>query len=241
MAATTDRGRCPPAPPATVSVALSTETLRPDSDDLVRLHWRGNPALGFSIAKRGNRFDPLAKPWETTQVLYAGTTLEVAIAETILRWHGQVGAPVELSNEAQLRDRQVARFRPSRALTVINATGLGLNPIQRAVDQTVALPEHAPAWTGRPAPLADDIFQCPPTEYATTQTWGAWFRSQCPDADGLQWVSRQFNRGRCLVLFDDRCEQALEPVGDSTDLVAPGSVEEATLDALLEQLGWTRS
>jgi hypothetical protein len=241
MAATTDRGRCPPAPPATVSVALSTETLRPDPDDFVRLHWRDNPALGFSIAKRGNRFDPLAKPWETTQVLYAGTTLEVAIAETILRWHGQVKGPIVLSNEAHLRDRQVAKFRPSGALTFINATGLGLNPIQRAVDQTVALPEHAPAWTGRPAPLADDIFQCPPTEYASTQAWGAWFRSQCPDADGIQWVSRQFNIGRCLVLFDDRCNGRLTQTGSSVDLIAPGSTEEQALDRLLAQIGWTRS
>jgi hypothetical protein len=241
MAATTDRGRCPPAPPATVSVALSTETLRPDPDDFVRLHWRGNPPLGFSIAKRGNRFDPLGAPYSGTSVLYAGTTLEVAIAETILRWHGQVGAPVELSNQTQLRDRQVARFRPSRELTVINATALGLEPIQRAVDRTIALPENASAWTSRPAPLADDIFQCPPTEYATTQAWGAWFRSQRPDADGIQWVSRQFNIGRCLVLFDDRCNGRLTQTGSSVDLIAPGSTEEQALDGLLAQIGWTRS
>lgn len=241
MAATIDRGRCPPAPPATISVALSTETLPPDPDDFVRLHWRGNSPLGFSIAKRGNRFDPLGAPYSGTRVLYAGTNLEVAIAETILRWHGQVGAPVELSNETQLRDRQVARFRPSRELTVINATGLGLNPIQRAVDETIALPEHAPARASRSAPLADDIFQCPPTEYATTQAWGAWFRSQCPDADGIQWISRQFNRGRCLVVFEDRCGTELNQTGSSVDLIAPGSIEEQTLDGLLAQIGWTRS
>jgi RES domain len=241
MAATTDRDRCPPAPPPKISVALHTELLAPDPDDFVRLHWRGNPPLGFSIAKRGNRFDPLGTPWQTTRVLYAGTTLEVAIAETILRWHGQVKGPVELSNETQLRDRQVARFRPSGELTVINATGLGLNPVQRAVDETIALPQHASAWVSKPAPLADDIFQCPHTEYATTQAWGAWFRSQCPDADGIQWISRQFNVGRCLVLFEDRCGAELTQTGRSADLIAPGSPEEQTLDELLAQIGWTRS
>lgn len=240
MAATTDRDRCPPAPPQDITVELQTEPLAPGPDDLVRLHWRGNPALGFSIAKRGNRFDPLGSPWESTRVLYAGTTLEVAIAETILRWHGQVKGPVELSNQTQLRDRQVARFRPSRQLTVINATGLGLNPIQRAVDQTVALPPHASAWASGPAPLADDIFQCPASEYATTQAWGAWFRSQCPDADAIQWVSRQFNLGRSLVLFEDRCGRELIPTGHSVDLLAPGRIEEQTLDRLLAQIGWTR-
>jgi len=240
---TIDRGRCPPAPPASITGRLLTVALDPNPDELVRLHWRGKAPLGFSKARRGNRFDPLGTPFDPTNVLYAGTTLEVAIAETVLRWHGQLaaGTAVELSNATHLKDRQVARFRPSRPLKVIDATGLGLDRIQAAVNATVSLPAHTADWASRPPPLADDIFQCAADEYPTTQAWGAWFRAQCPDADGLQWISRQFNRGRCLVLFDDRCEHDLEQIGDSTDLIALGSVEEATLDRLLEQLGWTRS
>jgi hypothetical protein len=76
---------------------------------------------------------------------------------------------------------------------------------------------------------------------AAIQAWGAWFRSQSPDADGIQWVSRQFNRGQCIVLFNDRCGSDLEQVGDSVDLLAPGRMEEQTLDRLLAQIGWTRS
>ena len=89
----------------------------------------------------------------------------------------------------------------------------------------VALPQHQPTWATGPAPRADSIFQCALTEYPTTQAWGTWFRSQCPDADGIEWISREFNRGRCIVLFSDRCESDLEQVGDSVELLAPGSVE----------------
>lgn len=242
MARMTDRGRCPPAPPPGVVVPLVTVTLDRNPDELVRLHWRGKPPIAFGIRPAGNRFDPLGAPFANIPVLYAGTTLEVAIAEVILRWHGQVGpgAAIELSNETQLRDRQVARFQPTRPLTLIDATGAGLARIEEAVNRTVTLPANAPAWLGQAPPLADDIFQCPASDYPVTQAWGAWFRTQCPTADGLRWVSRQFNRGCCLVLFGDRCAADLRQVGSSVGLTAPASVEEQTLDELLAQIGWTR-
>jgi hypothetical protein len=163
-AVTTDRGRCPPAPPASITGRLLTDDLDPNPDALVRLHWRGKAPLGFSIARRGNRFDPLGTPYENCKVLYSGTTLEVAIAETVLRWHGQLsaGEEVEISTDEKLRDRQVARFRAARPLKVIDATGLGLDRIQAAVNATVSLPSHVAGWASRPPPLADDIFQCAP-------------------------------------------------------------------------------
>lgn len=239
---TTDRTRCPPAPPPSLGGRLLLVDLDSNPEDLVRIHKSSRPALGFSIAPGGNRFDPLAPPFETCKVLYAGTTLEVAIAETVLRWRDQfkAGAAIELSTETKLRGRRVARFRPRRPLKIIDATGVGLDRIQAVVDATIALPEHQPDWATRPPPLADDIFLCRADEYATTQAWGAWFRSKCPDADGLQWASRQFNSAQCVVLFDDRCAGQLEQIGDSVDLLEPSSAEEQTLDALLAKLGWTR-
>jgi len=43
------------------------------------------------------------------------------------------------------------------------------------------------------------------------------------------------------VLFDDRCEDDLKQIGDSVDLLEPGSIQEATLDRMLAKLKWTRS
>lgn len=240
---TTDRTRCPPAPPPSIDGRLLLADLDPNPEELVRVHWDGKPALNFSISRHGNRFDPLAAPYAGCKVLYAGTTLEVAIAETVLRWRDELktGARIELSTATKLRGRRVARFRPTRPLRLIDATRVGLDRIQAAVDATVARPQHQPTWATKPVPLADDIFLCRADEYATTQAWGAWFRLKCPDADGLQWASRQFDSGQCIVLFDDRCANDLVQIGDSVDLLEPGSVQEQALDALLAQLEWTRS
>ena len=40
---------------------------------------------------------------------------------------------------------------------------------------------------------------------------------------------------------EDRCGTELNQTGSSVDLIAPGSIEEQTLDGLLAQIGWTRS
>ena len=118
MAVTIERRRCPPAPPEEIAAALNVESVDANPDYLVRLHWRAASPLGFRISAGKNRFDPLDRPFETTRVLYGGTTLEVAIAETVLRWHDQMalGARIELSNDTQLRDRQAAYFLSNRPL-----------------------------------------------------------------------------------------------------------------------------
>jgi hypothetical protein len=63
---------------------------------------------------------------------------------------------------------------------------------------------------GRPKPIADDIFQCGAEEYPQTQRWAGWFRSQASRADGIVWVSHQYNLGQCLALFADRCGRRLK-------------------------------
>jgi hypothetical protein len=220
-------------------VDLLTTELKVNAEPCVRIFWKGQDPLKFGRSGRGNRFDPLPAPWAQTQVLYAGTSLETAIAETLLRWQGQIvpGERLTVSESALLKPRRVVRFVPMRPLTVIDATGLGLSRIEDAVARVVAGAKHA-ARTPGPKSIADDIFQCGPDEYALTQRWGAWFRSQCPDADGFVWVSRQFNVGRCLVLFDDRCRSALAVASDPLELYAEGSVERLIVDQMLGKMRW---
>ena len=197
--------------------------------------------MAFSRSAYGNRFDPMPDLWSSTRVLYAGTSLETSIAETLCRWHGDEVAPgsrIILSERGDLKPRFVARFFSKRPLIVIDATGLGRAPIEAAIRTVIQLPEHAAQWSGDPKPVADDIFLCGADEYSLTQKWCAWFRSQCPDADGVQWVSRQFNVGNCLVLFEDRCGDQLELVGKPVPLYAAGSSERAAVDRMLGLLHW---
>jgi hypothetical protein len=205
----------------------------------VRVFWEGQDPLKFGRSKRGNRFDPLGAPWATTNVLYAGTSAETAIAETLLRWQGQI-TPDErliLSEAEQLKPRRLAYLAPTRPLSLIDATGLGLSRIEEVVTTVMARPEHHTREHG-PKPIADDIFQCGADEYVLTQQWAAWFRTQCPKADGIIWVSRQFNVGRCVVLFEDRCGAELALTSDPVALYASGSSSRRLVDRMLGQLRW---
>lgn len=238
---TTTRNRCPPAPPDgfVAPTALQTVSVKANPEPWVRLFWSTADPLRFARSTRGNRFDPLPAPWMTTQVLYAGSSLETAVCEALLRWHGTVSPGSEiLLPDSELRARFVARFEPKRDLTLIDCAGLGRVPIEQAVAGVLARPEHADLRDG-PTLLADDIFQCGPNEYDQTQRWGAWFRSQVPDADGLQWVSRQYNRGTCIVLFDDLCGSDLQLWGPPVPLYGdPHSAEHQALNHMLGLVGW---
>lgn len=171
-------------------------------------------------------------------MLYAGASLPVAVAETVLRWHAQVepGERMSLSESAHLRDRRVARFQTTRPLQLIEASGLAMAKVEEVVSEVVRLPENA-EWKEPPRPIAEDIFHCDASEYVTTQRWGSWFRSQHPTADGLTWMSRQLNVGRCVVLFGDRCDKELALVGKPVALYEDGSEERRTVDKMVGQLG----
>ena len=236
----TERRRCPPAPPADFSADLPTIQLRANPHAWVRVFWKSRRPLTFAKSRHGNRFDPLAAPWDKTRVLYAGTTLEVAIAEALLRWHGEIlpGESVLLSKSGDLQHRGVARFVPTRELTLIDASGLRLAAFEEIVTAVLERSENR-EWKDRPKPIADDIFQCGAEEYPETQRWASWFRSQAPSADGIVWVSRQYNLGQCLVLFADRCGRRLKLDGKVVPLYGrPSSAERQVVDRMLGELGW---
>jgi hypothetical protein len=236
---TISTGRCPPAPPLGYTAPIDTATVSVSTTaPWVRIFWKGCDP--FTFTQGGHRFDPLPPPWIDTQVLYAGTSVETAIAEVLLRWHGQIvpGDPVMLSESRQLQDRRVARFICHRPLQLIDATGLGLARIEAAVTEVLKLPEHA-AWAARAKPIAEDIFNCDETEYALTQQWCGWLRSQCKKADGLLWTSRQFNVGGCVALFSDRCEKDFKLVGRPGKLYGKGSANRKLVDTMVGRLGWS--
>ncbi len=121
---------------------------------------------------------------------------------------------------------------------MIDATGLGLAALEETVTAVLGRPEHV-GWKDGPKPVADDIFQCGPEEYLETQRWAAWFSSQAPTADGIIWVSRQYNLGQCLVLFADRCRRHLAPVGKSVPLYSTrSSRERQVVERMLGELRW---
>jgi hypothetical protein len=219
---TTDAPACPPVPSALAHADLLTVAVEPDTA-LYRI-FRGSDPAHFSRARGANRFDPLPDPWQATQVLYAGSTPEVAISETVLRWHDSFAPGASLILErSKIQGRQLIQLRPRNALTVVDLTGFGLARIASLT---------APA-----AP--DQLFLANRAHYGNTQAWGAWLRSQLPHAAGFRWMSRQHNTGFCYVFFEDVVPaNTFEPAHAAEALDNPRSSAHELLLQCLTSLGW---
>lgn len=218
----TNRAVCPPPPSASQSATLHIHTLMPDVT-LYRVYRGANPAQ-FSTTSRNNRFDPLPAPWAATKVLYAGSSKEVAISETVLRWHDRVGdAGKIILARSQISGRQLVGLGWDNPVRLLDFTGFGMKPLAELVSDG----------------QAEDIFLSDASHYARTQQWAAWFRSRYPDIAGLRWMSRQHNSSACYVFFEDTCSSGHElRVTDVAESLEPGTHAFRLLQDSLRSLSW---
>jgi len=73
--------------------------------------------------------------------------------------------------------------------------------------------------------------------YPATRQWAQAIHRQCPQAQGLCWISRQDDTARAVVLFGDRIPaEALRPGGGSRSLLDDGEACDAVLD-LADRIG----
>ncbi|MPQ67946.1 RES domain-containing protein [Pseudomonas sp. MWU12-2323] len=57
-------------------------------------------------------------------------------------------------------------------------------------------------------------------QYPATRQWAAAIHTQCPDIQGLSWVSRQADSARAVMLFGDRVpDGALRQQGEPRSLI----------------------
>jgi hypothetical protein len=217
----TRRAACPPPPPVGQSATLHFHLLTPD-ETLYRIY-RGADHARFRITTGNNRFDPMPAPWNATKVLYAGSSKEVAISETVLRWRDRVDEPSEIIlARSQIAGRQLVELRWTRPLQLLDFTGFGMKPLAELVSDG----------------NAEDIFLSDASQYGRTQQWAAWLRSKYPDAAGLRWMSRQHNSSYCYVFFQDRCgEDELKATG-SAEPLEPGTHAFHLLKECLRALSW---
>lgn len=212
---------CPPLPAVGKHATLHFHTLTP-KETLYRVY-RGADAVQFRTTASSNRFDPLPPPWNHTKVLYAGSSKEVAISETVLRWHDRVADPAAIIlARSQIAGRHLVALRWNLPLQLLDLTGFGIKPLAEVIDD------------GR----AEDIFLSDASQYRVTQQWGAWFRSKYPNAAGLRWMSRQHNSSFCYVFFADACRGCTLGVAEPPDSIEPGTQAYQLLDTCVQALGW---
>jgi hypothetical protein len=76
-----------------------------------------------------------------------------------------------------------------------------------------------------------------PIRNPATRKWAEAIHRQCPQVQGLSWVSRQDDSARAVVLFGDRVsESALRPDSDSHSLVEDANTYDSLLD-LADRIG----
>ena len=182
--------------------------------------WRVYPkkfgAGGFNRMALGNaRFSPLEVAGRIVPTLYAGSTLDVALMETV--WHD---APTPSNgfhlvlNEAT-ETRRVGSLKPSAPLRLVDLTTVGL----RRLGLTRA-----------------DVIDSSQPDYPVTRQLGAWLYVNKPDAQGICWISRQNDEGRAVVLFKPRMGTVKLVANTKDEIFTDGPHLDAVL-TLAERMG----
>lgn len=138
----------------------------------------------FSSSSTPKRFSPVLAPDQTVvPVLYAATTLDGAIAETI--FHDTEDDPNHRGAvlRSSFYNKRASVLSTQRDLTLVDLTDAAL-----------------PALGLTRAALIATM----PDAYPSTRLWGQYAHDQFANADGIQWTSRRDTaRSTAVMLFGD--------------------------------------
>ncbi|AXA90827.1 RES family NAD+ phosphorylase [Massilia sp. YMA4] len=166
----------PKALPATPGLPAHLETVEVDPADLIRVsgHNTGEPYFG---KLNSNRFDdPNPDPDARYGTCYLGTSLAVAVAETVLHDLKPHGGSFHV-DVATIESRYVVRFE-GEPLVLANLTGASLKRIGGHAGLTGA------------------------SSYTTTKKWSTAVHRHPDEVDGFLYMSRHKNDEKAVVLFE---------------------------------------
>jgi hypothetical protein len=182
--------------------------------------WRVYPQKydvdGFNDTPLGNaRFSPIEVAGSIVATLYAGSTLDVALMETV--WHD---APIpshdfDLILKAATEPRRVGSFKPSGALRLVDLTAVGLR---------------------RLGLTRSNVIDGDQADYPITRQLCTWLYENKPEAQGVCWISRQNDEGWAVVLFKPRLGDISLAVDAKDEIFTDGPHLDALL-TLAERLG----
>lgn len=166
---------------------------------LVRVYAYAHPPTAFRAGGTHGRFHPFQNAaGEIVPVLYASDMDDGAISEAVFRDVG-AGGGIQAVAEVRLTTLSLVSLRPKRDLQLASLAGHGLR-----------------RYRVRPRDLTDT----PPITYSKTALWAKAMHRALPPVDGIQWMSRQFNTARAVVLFGDRVRaRDLEVAADPIPLI----------------------
>lgn len=191
--------RAIPIPPANLADLVKT-TSWPAGVTMHRIHPDQFGATEFNPGRAGNaRFSPIAnKKGGSIPTIYAGSTLECVAMETL--FHDVPFEPgLKTVAKRKLRRHNHSQIEASADLTLVDLSNTALRKL----------------GIGRV-----DLIETDKDIYPQTRQWAVAIHAQCPDVQGLSWVSRQDDRARAVMLFGDRMlRDPLRTVAPSQDIV----------------------
>lgn len=186
-----------PAPPAALHATL---TELPKGQVLHRVHQDQYRADQFNPSVRGNaRFSPIQDDeGRVIPTLYGGTTMACALMETVFHDVPHT-AGFKTFDKGKLAGQMHSSVEVAQSLRVVDLANVPLRKLGITRKQLIDTEKD---------------------QYPATRKWAEALYCQCPNAQGLSWVSRQDDSARAVVLFGDRIPVgALKPQGTSRSLV----------------------
>jgi hypothetical protein len=115
--------------------------------------------------------------------IYAGTTLDCALMETVFHDVPFVSGTKIWSKVRRVNGKVCSRFTLSRDLSLIDFTAIPLRKLGIS---------------------RKELIECDASQYPETRAWALALHDQHTTAEGLVWTSRQADPALALVLFEDR-------------------------------------
>jgi hypothetical protein len=134
-----------------------------------------------------HRFNPIRLPdGKNIPTLYGSDSIDGALSETVFHTVPARG-PDKAVLSRRLDRLLVSTLASKRDLTLVQLHGHGASRI----------------GTSR-----QELIESEADQYETTRRWAEALHESVDDADGLVWVSRQYDTSLSLVLFGDRVERS---------------------------------
>jgi hypothetical protein len=186
---------------------------------LFRVHRTVYSPIAFNPSKAGDaRFSPLILPTgEAVPTLYAGTTLDCALMETI--FHDVPFAPglKTVSKKTNVHGQMRSSMRATRDLSLIDLRSIALRKL---------------GLTRR------ELIDTEAVQYPVTRAYALRLYQQFPNAEGMIWTSRQDDQSQALILFETRLEGfVLEQLEHSASLILSDGSASSEVLALADRLG----
>lgn len=183
---------------------------------LWRVYGSVHGPAGFNGTSRGNaRFSPIEHAGAIIPTMYAATSVQAALMDTVLHDVPIPSAGFILMLEPATDPRRISRLQSTIPLTLADLSTVGLRRLGLS---------------------GNDVVDSDKTHYPLTRQLATWIYATCPDVQGLAWTSRQDDRAQAIVLFEPRIAgSALAVVEQDADFFS-GPHHAASID-LVGRLG----